>query len=63
MVCEACLEDSYKKISEAFVRGDMSEDYDYISNIFLYIEEALTCFKFEDFDKRFGCTYFDNVAC
>ena len=63
MVCEVCLEDSCKKILEAFVRDDMSENYDYISNIFLYFEEALTSFKFEDFDKSFGSTYIDNVAC
>ena len=55
-ICHGCFEDLYKTNLEALIGYDVSEDYVYLSNKFSYFEEALTSFKFEDFDKSFGST-------
>ena len=58
---KACFEYFYKKISEALIWDDASEDYNYLCNMFLYFDEALTSFKF-DLDKSFSSTHTDNLA-
>ena len=51
-----------KKNSESLIGDDTREDYDYLCNMFLYSEEALTSFKFKDFDESLGSTDIDTVA-
>ena len=62
MARKACFEDFYKNISKELIGDDVSEDYDYLCNMFLYFEEALTFFKFEDSGKSFRPAHIDNVA-